>query len=114
MIHRRSKQFTKLFDRLPKPVQELAKKNFEIFKRDEHHPSLEFKHMADELHNIWSVRVGNSWRALGRERPDGKTIDWFWIGPHEEYNRLTGTTPGRRSIKEDDDLSLLSARALCR
>lgn len=100
MNHRRSKEFKKLFDKLPANVQELAKKNFAQLKANPNHPSLELKRLADELRSIWSVRVGNSWRALGRDR-DGQTIDWFWIGSHEAYNRLVGTSPGRRSISEE-------------
>lgn len=99
MIHRRTKAFKKLFDRLPKDIQELATKNFAIFKQNEHHPSLEFKRLADELRDIWSIRVGNSWRALGKESDDGQTIHWFWIGTHERYNTLVGTSAGRKLLK---------------
>lgn len=98
MIHRRSKQFKKLFDALPRDVQELAKRNFVLLKATPSHPSLDFKRLADNLRNVWSVRVGGSWRALGRQT--GDTLDWFWIGPHEAYNSLVGTGPGRKSISE--------------
>jgi len=34
----------------------------------------------------WSVSAGQNHRAVGVEDPDG--ILWFWIGPHDEYERL--------------------------
>lgn len=33
-----------------------------------------------------SVRVGIAYRALGVEHED--TVVWFWIGNHDEYERL--------------------------
>jgi len=35
---------------------------------------------------IWSVRAGDHYRAFGVR--DGEEITWFWIGTHEEANRL--------------------------
>jgi hypothetical protein len=32
------------------------------------------------------VRVGSSFRTVGVDAPNG--IVWFWIGGHEEYERL--------------------------
>jgi hypothetical protein len=41
---------------------------------------------VDEERNIYSVRIGLGYRALGRM--DGSEIIWFWIGSHEEYNKV--------------------------
>ena len=38
--------------------------------------------------DLWSVRVNLQYRALGRRR--GDVIVSFWIGSHEEYDRLIG------------------------
>ncbi|WP_307877504.1 MULTISPECIES: hypothetical protein [unclassified Rhizobium] len=46
------------------------------------HPSLHFKKVG----NLWSARVGLSWRALAAQ--DGQTIIWFWIGSHTDYDKL--------------------------
>ncbi|MEJ7680003.1 MAG: hypothetical protein WKG06_19525 [Segetibacter sp.] len=35
---------------------------------------------------IYSVRVGLSYRALGIKQEE--TMIWFWIGSHEDYNKL--------------------------
>jgi hypothetical protein len=32
------------------------------------------------------VRAADGYRALAAEAPDG--LVWFWIGPHDEYERL--------------------------
>jgi len=34
----------------------------------------------------WAVRVGRGYRALARRRD--KDFFWFWIGSHDEYDRL--------------------------
>jgi hypothetical protein len=34
----------------------------------------------------WSARVGKAWRAMAL--PSAEGFDWFWIGSHDEYDRL--------------------------
>lgn len=77
-----SSKFWESYQTLPKSVQELADKNFELLKSNPHHPSLHFKQVG----RFWSVRVGIHYRALGVQREDD--LVWFWIGPHSEYDRL--------------------------
>ena len=36
--------------------------------------------------DVYSVRVGLEFRALAFDR--GTHLTWFWIGPHDEYERL--------------------------
>ncbi len=85
MNHRTLPRFWQHYQQLPKEVQQLADKNFDLLKSDPYHPSLHFK-KVDDVRKLWSVRVGSQYRALGREKPDG--IVWFWIGTHSEYDRL--------------------------
>jgi hypothetical protein len=80
--HHTTKRFWKHYDRLPEQVKKLADKNFALLKHDQKHPSLEFKKIED----MWSVRVGAHYRALGFDH-EGYIL-WFWIGPHAEYDRL--------------------------
>ena len=35
---------------------------------------------------LWSVRVGMHYRALGLDKPEG--VMWVWIGTHADYDRL--------------------------
>jgi len=71
--------FWELYDELPPEVRELADKNYELLKNNPRHPSLHFKPVGD----LWSVRIGLNYRALGAPSNDG--IVWYWIGPHKEY-----------------------------
>ena len=82
MKHRATATFWRSYHDLPDSVRLLADKNFALLKENPRHPSLHFKKIED----WWSVRVGLHHRALGVDAPDG--IVWFWIGTHEEYERL--------------------------
>jgi hypothetical protein len=82
MIHHATSGFCECYQRLPTPIQQLADNNYEILKVDPDHPSLHFKKVGPYR----SVRVGIAYRARGVE--DGGTIVWFWIGNHDEYERL--------------------------
>ena len=75
-------EFWTRFERLPRHVQALARKKYELLKSDPKHPSLHFK----QIERYWSVRVGLHYRALGLDVPEG--VLWFWIGTHAEYDRL--------------------------
>lgn len=70
MKHIALPRFWQHYQQLPKEVQELADKNFELLKTDPHHPSLHFKKVG-KTKQLWSVRVGAHYRALGREKPEG-------------------------------------------
>lgn len=85
MKHFTLPRFWQHYRLLPKGVQELADKNFELLKADSHHPSLHFKKVGRSK-QLWSARVGAHYRALGVEKPEG--VVWFWIGPHAEYDKL--------------------------
>jgi hypothetical protein len=78
--------FVGLFRQLPERVQRTAKKNYKLWKDNSSHPSLEFKEVNQE-DQIWSIRVGIGWRALGRIKSKNVII-WFWIGSHGEYDKL--------------------------
>ncbi|HEX3101477.1 MAG TPA: hypothetical protein VHQ01_06795 [Pyrinomonadaceae bacterium] len=83
MKHLALPRFWSHYRELPKEIQQLADKNYELLKQNESHPSLHFKKVGKGL---WSVRVGRGYRALGREKPEG--IVWFWIGTHADYDGL--------------------------
>ena len=87
MRHRASPKFWQFYNNLPSEVQKLADENYQLLKQDSSHPSLHFKKVG----KFWSVRVGIHHRALAVE--EGSDVVWFWIGRHDEYERLIG---GRR------------------
>ena len=76
-------EFWQHYDRLPRRAQKLADHAFEFFKKDPLYPGLQFKRVRRD---IWSVRIGDHYRAMAKQRADGWM--WFWIGTHEEYNKL--------------------------
>jgi len=85
----RTRDFRQKFVKLPPRIKETAKKNYEIWKQNPFHPSLEFKEVKPK-ENIWSVRIGIGWRALGVMKADEEKIVWFWVGSHAEYDKLLG------------------------
>lgn len=74
------------FKKLPAKIKSLARKNYTLWKSNHNHPSLDFKRIQGS-ENIFSIRIGIGWRALGiKKNPD--TIVWFWAGSHSEYNEM--------------------------
>lgn len=85
MKHMTLPSFWQYYQQLPKEVQELADKNYALLKVNPRHASLHFKKIG-KRQQLWSVRVGEHYRALGSEKPEG--VVWFWIGTHAEYDKL--------------------------
>jgi hypothetical protein len=84
LSHHASRRFWRHFEELSRELQQLARENYELLRANPQHPSLHFKRVG----KYWSVRIGSGHRALGVDAPTG--ILWFWIGTHEEYERLIG------------------------
>ena len=89
MRHLTLPRFWKHYQELPEEVRKLADKNYEILSTNPFHPSLHFKKVG-RTRQLWSVRVGESYRALGAEKSEG--IVWFWIGTHEDYDKILKKT----------------------
>jgi hypothetical protein len=83
--HFKDPRFKPLYNALPTRVRTQADRSFALLKQDPKHPSLHFKRVKDDL---WSARVGLSYRALAIEGQDG--FHWFWIGSHADYDRWVG------------------------
>ena len=84
MKHYTSKRYWNYYSKLPKDTQALANKSFQLLKQNPKHPSLHLKRVK----NLWAVRIGLYYRALGTDTPDDTGIIWFWIGIHNEYEKL--------------------------
>jgi hypothetical protein len=80
--HVTSSDFWALYGRLPQEIQELAGKSYALLKANPRHPSLQLKRIEE----LWSVRVGQRYRALGIDVPEG--IQWIWIGSHADYDKF--------------------------
>ena len=75
------------FGRLPEEVRGQARRAYRLSRRNPSHPGLRFKPIRG-CPDLYSVRVGRGWRALGRL--EGNTVTWFWIGSHADYDGLIG------------------------
>jgi hypothetical protein len=84
---RTTREFREAFALLPNPAERdrQAQRAYRLFRTDPRHPSLRLK-KVDEESNVYSVRIGLGYRALGVM--EGSTVVWFWIGSHAECDRL--------------------------
>ncbi len=85
MKSRATRRFWKFYARLPRDVQRRAQRAYQIWRVNPYHPSLRFKRVDDE-ELIYSARVTGDYRVLGILEDD--TMIWYWIGDHDEYERL--------------------------
>jgi hypothetical protein len=79
---RASEEFWDLYRCIPRNAQRAADKQFELFREDPTHPSLHLKPVG----GLWRVRVNEAYRALAVR--DGDVFYWFWVGSHDQYERL--------------------------
>ena len=77
--------FLACFANLPDRVKAQARKSYRLWRENPAHPSLHFKKVHGH-EDLYSVRVGLGWRALGLL--EGNTVTWFWIGSHADYDKL--------------------------
>ncbi len=80
-----SDSFWKCYKELPKEIQQLADKAYDLFKENSTHPSLQFKKVGKKQ-PVYSARVTDFYRALGILK--GKKVYWFWMGNHDAYQRM--------------------------
>ena len=85
MKSRTTRQFRKAYEKLPDEIRRRANHAYEMFEQDPSHPSLRFKKVHPS-EPIYSVRISRDYRAVGVLEED--VIVWFWIGSHDEYERL--------------------------
>lgn len=78
-------QFWKLYNQLPKIIRRRAVKAYRLWRDKPQAPGLQFK-LVGKRRPVYSVRINDAYRALGLL--DGDTIYWFWIGAHDEYERI--------------------------
>ncbi len=78
-------KYRALFAAAPQHVQLKIREAYRLWAENPRHPSLRFKKVHDTL-PIFSARVDLDWRAVGVLRDD--TMIWFWVGPHDEYEKL--------------------------
>lgn len=85
MKSRATSKFWKLYERLPRIEQQRARKAYQMWKMNPSSPGLRFKRVNMQ-EPIYSARVSEDYRVVGLM--EGDTMIWYWIGPHDEYERL--------------------------
>jgi mRNA-degrading endonuclease RelE of RelBE toxin-antitoxin system len=83
---KRTKRFRALLEALPADAQRQAGAAYRLFVQNPRHPSLQFKRISPADPTLYSARVGDHYRVIGKLK--GDTIIWDWIGTHEDYNRI--------------------------
>lgn len=80
--------FWDLYHAVPQEVQRQAREAYRQFRANPGAPGLNFESVTPKR-TVWSVRVSAQYRAMGaRRRSDPDLIVWFWIGTHNEYEKL--------------------------
>ena len=77
-----SPDFWRAYDALPPTAREAARKAYRLWRQNPQHGSLRFQKRG----RYWRVCFGKGYRALAVAVSDGYL--WFWIGTHDEYERL--------------------------
>jgi len=85
LISHTNSSFWKLYKKLPQNIREIAKKQYKLFASDPYHASLHFKRVHS-TRPIYSARITRNYRAVGIL--EDNIIVWFWVGSHDEYDRL--------------------------
>lgn len=85
MNSRATDKFWELYRALPLDVRRRAVKAYKIWRDDPQAPGLYFKRVG-KRRAAYSVRIGDFYRVVGLL--EGDTVYWFWIGGHDEYQRL--------------------------
>lgn len=83
MISQTQADFWTCFNSLPAEIQHVAREKYRLWQEDAFNAALHFKPLFKD---VWSVRINQNYRALGRRK--GNLIVWFWIGTHAEYDQL--------------------------
>jgi len=74
--------------KLPKNIRAQARSAYRRFQMNPHHKGLHFK-KVHHTRPVYSARINDDYRVVGIVQ--GDEIAWFWIGKHEEYERLLKT-----------------------
>jgi len=95
MISRRTQRFRALYDALPERIQRDADDACAQFAANPNHPGLHFERIQGVKEPLVSARVSEQYRVLGRAE-GADTVVWFWIGTHQEYDKLLNQYRKRR------------------
>ena len=74
--------FREAFRKLPLDIRERTRRAYQEWRVN---PSARrFKRVGEDV----SVRIDGNYRAVGYI--EDNTVHWYWVGKHDEYDRLLG------------------------
>jgi hypothetical protein len=79
------KSFWDCYGALSDETKAAARRAYAMFEQTPEHPSLRCKKLGGH-DDIWSVRINDQYRAVGRRQ--GDTIVCFWVGSHNEFDKM--------------------------
>jgi plasmid maintenance system killer protein len=79
--------FWRAYAQLDPRIKRAARAAYQLFAENPEHPSLRFKKLQGYA-NVWSVRINDQYRAVGERT--GDTIEWAWIGSHNDFDKMFG------------------------
>ena len=85
MISRTRRSFWSLYEDLDSNTKAAARRAYDLFWENPDHGSLRFKKLRG-YPDVWSVRISEQYRAVGRRQ--GDTVVWFWIGSHNDFDKM--------------------------
>jgi hypothetical protein len=85
MISHTTTRFRTAYQALPETIRRQAHEASRLLRQNPAHPSLRFR-QVHPTRPIYSAHINIQYRALGIR--DADTMIWFWIGSHDEYERL--------------------------
>lgn len=85
MIGNTTPKFEELFAKLPTHAKKRTRWCLLIWMDDASHPSLFFKKPFKNK-SFWSIRITKGYRAIGYLK--GDQMFWFWIGDHDDYEKM--------------------------
>lgn len=79
-----SPHFFKSFQKLPRPIQRLAKRKDEWFRNNPFDPRLHTHKLKGELAGVWAYSINRDYRILFRFL-NGDEVIYYDIGTHDIY-----------------------------
>ena len=85
MISRLAPEFFDALRKLDPVTWRKVRQAYQLFKDNPRHGSLRFRRVRG-TRSHYSARIDDNYRVLGLVQ--GNIITWYWVGPHDEYERM--------------------------
>jgi len=82
---------------LPQHVQDHARQGFERWKQNK--ASVGWKRLNGTRAELYSVEIGNRYRAIGVVSKEHNAVVWMFVGSHETYNNFVEI---RRNLPQEN------------